>query len=286
MPRRSEKDRFARVCDLYSFDEQILHWGLGHEDADICILPASPRPPLPPSSHLALAGFDEAGRGALAGPVVVGCVHFEFPTAKTHTAEDTGIERREFSFSPSLPLSPPLSLSPRPSLIAHLVGVDDSKRLSPARREDLFERITALSHWGIGTASAAEIDQLGIVPAVSLAARRAYEAMGIEVDLLLCDRGLTLLGHGDAGTRRHGDTSPLPPELSFTKGDSRSLHIAAASILAKVARDRMMLSLHERFPSYGFASNKGYGTAYHLAALRRCGPSTIHRRSFRVNSTQ
>jgi len=211
-----------------------------------------------------LAGFDEAGRGALAGPVVEGCVHFEFPTA------------------PSAPITQSLNLS----ILQPLTGVDDSKRLSPARREDLFERITALSHWGIGTASAAEIDQLGIVPAVSLAARRAYETMGIEVDLLLCDRGLTLLGHGDAGTRRHGDTSPLPPELSFTKGDSRSLHIAAASILAKVTRDRMMLSLHERFPSYGFASNKGYGTAYHLAALRRCGLSTIHRRSFRVNSAQ
>lgn len=240
MTRRSREDHFARACELYAFDESFAV--------------SSPRVSASPSSHLALAGFDEAGRGALAGPVTVGCVHFE-------------------------------SLG---SGLVYLTGVDDSKRLSPARREEMYHRITEVASWGIGWASAQEIDRLGIVPAVSLAARRAYITMGERVNLLLCDRGLSLLSDprleelNDSITQslNHSITQSL--ELSFTKGDSRSLHIAAASILAKVARDRMMLNLHQRFPVYGFAANKGYGTSAHLTALRDNGPSAIHRRSFRV----
>jgi ribonuclease HII len=160
----------------------------------------------------------------------------------------------------------------------------------------MYRRITEVASWGIGWASAQEIDLLGIVPAISLAARRAYSMMGQRVDLLLCDRGLSLLSDlvserlnhltpqaSDPSVSQSPDHSIIQSlELSFTKGDSRSLHIAAASILAKVARDRMMLNLHQRFPVYAFAANKGYGTPAHLAALRENGPSTIHRRSFRV----
>ncbi len=204
--------------------------------------------------------------------------------------------------------TPPLKkVTPRKKqdLTPILTGVDDSKRLSPARREEMYRRITEVASWGVGWASAQEIDRLGIVPAVSLAARRAYSMMGERVDLLLCDRGLSLLSdlaieslnHLQPRTPNHPisqssdlSISQSPDhsitqslELSFTKGDSRSLHIAAASILAKVSRDRiMMLNLHQRFPIYGFASNKGYGTQAHLAALRKNGPSTIHRHTFKV----
>ena len=106
-----------------------------------------------------LAGFDEAGRGALAGPVFVGCVHFPILTR---------------------------------DVLISLIGLDDSKRLTSRKREALLPLIKAHAAWGVGSAGPEEIDALGIVPAVSLAARRAYLKMGIAVDLLLCDRGLTL----------------------------------------------------------------------------------------------
>ncbi|MCK4356631.1 ribonuclease HII, partial [Candidatus Bipolaricaulota bacterium] len=298
MTRRGGEDHFARVRELYAFDESFAV-----SSPRVSASPSprrflSPRPPLSPSPRLALAGFDEAGRGALAGPVTVGCVHFEsLGSGLVSCIETSG--------------TPPLEkVTPRkkqdltPSaLLVHLAGVDDSKCLSPARREEMYHRITEVASWGIGWASAQEIDRLGIVPAVSLAARRAYSMMGERVDLLLCDRGLSLLS--DLAIERLNHLQPRTPnhpislssdlsisqspdlsiiqslELSFTKGDSRSLHIAAASILAKVARDRMMLNLHQRFPVYGFAANKGYGTPAHLAALRENGPSSIHRCSFK-----
>ncbi len=313
MTRRSEEDRFARVCELYAFDEQIRSSVASGLVPDVeGLVPNGRRPSSKDSTAedaknaegfcngkislsdlgdlcgeekrcLSLAGFDEAGRGALAGPVAVGCVHFDLPLQQpSYTRYDA---------TKGIPVASglvPDVVFPK-HLLDHLAGVDDSKRLSPARREEMYHRITEVASWGIGWASAQEIDLLGIVPAISLAARRAYITMGKRVDLLLCDRGLSLLGRGDAGKGRHGENlnlrvpaSPLSPELSFTKGDSRSLHIAAASILAKVARDRIMLNLHQHFPVYAFAANKGYGTPTHLAALRENGPSAIHRRSFRV----
>jgi len=233
------------------------------------------------ATGLTIAGFDEAGRGALAGPVVVGCVHFPFVAS---------------------------GLDPH----VKLAGLDDSKRLSPQKREELYERIYTLAKWGIGCASPSEIDRLGIVPALTLAAKRAYRAMGHRVDLLLLDRGLSLRERhsSKASTAEHAKTAEhcykkegflcelgdlrgemkgashtgrdATPELAFTKGDTKSLHIAAASILAKVSRDQMMARIHMRFPDYGFDRNKGYGTAGHLVALRRLGPTPIHRISFRL----
>jgi ribonuclease HII len=141
-------------------------------------------------------------------------------------------------------------------------------------REALSGRIATLARSGIGLATVEEIDRLGIVPALSLAARRAYHALGERVDLLLLDRGLTL-GKGK-------DACDLPPERSFTRGDASSLHIACASILAKVSRDRAMDLLDGRFPGYGLQKNKGYGTPSHLDALARLGPSPIHRATFRI----
>jgi len=186
-------------------------------------------------SGFLVAGFDEAGRGALAGPLAVGCVSFDL---------DDGCD-----------------------LAAELPFLDDSKRVTPKRREILFEKITSLARFGVGFSSAAEIDRLGIVKAALLASSRAYARMAHPVDVALLDRGLSLSGLG-------------PSEVVLTRGDSRSFHIAAASIVAKVARDRLMVSLDRRFPGYSLFRHKGYGTAAHRAAIGRLGPSKIHRLTF------
>jgi len=200
--------------------------------------------------EILIAGLDEAGRGALAGPVVVGCVHFPV------FSDSSGI-----------------------NMLLELRGLDDSKKLSAKNREALVPRIKERSLWGIGIASAQEIDKIGIVKAVSLAATRSYEAMGAEVDLLLCDRGITVL------LEEHTTRDLMSPlhQLSFIHGDSCSLHIAAASVLAKVARDQIMVDLDSKYLCYGFASHKGYGTAAHLDALRKLGPSSMHRKTFKYN---
>ena len=180
-----------------------------------------------------VAGLDEAGRGALAGPVVAGAV--------------------------ILPVN-----SKQEGLWAE---VQDSKLLSPARREALAARIQAqAAAWSLGEASAAEIDASGIAPATRLAMRRAVQALSPPPDHLLIDwvqlKSLNL------------------PQQSFTKGDLRIVSIASASILAKVHRDRLLCQLHEEFPAYGFHSHKGYAARSHLAAIEKCGPCPAHRRSF------
>ena len=180
-----------------------------------------------------VAGLDEAGRGALAGPVVAGAV--------------------------ILPVN-----SKQEGLWAE---VQDSKLLSPARREALAARIQAqAAAWSLGEASAAEIDASGIAPATRLAMRRAVQALSPPPDHLLIDwvqlKSLNL------------------PQQSFTKGDLRIVSIAAASILAKVHRDRLLCHLHENYPAYGFHSHKGYAVPSHLAAIERFGPCPAHRRSF------
>ena len=180
-----------------------------------------------------VAGLDEAGRGALAGPVVVGAVILPA------NCKQEGL----------------------------WAEVQDSKLLSPARREALAARIRAqAAAWSLGEASAAEIDASGIAPATRLAMRRAVQAPSPPPDHLLIDwvqlKSLNL------------------PQQSFTKGDLRIVSIAAASILAKVHRDRLLCQLHENYPAYGFHSHKGYAVPSHLAAIERFGPCPAHRRSF------
>ncbi len=180
-----------------------------------------------------IAGLDEAGRGALAGPVVAGAV-----IPPTDCAQE-GV----------------------------WAEVQDSKLLSPARREELAGQIQAqAAAWSVGEASAAEIDAIGIAPATRLAMRRAVQTLTPPADHLLIDwvqlKALNL------------------PQLSFTKGDQRIVSIAAASILAKVYRDRLLCQLHEEYPEYGFHSHKGYGAQTHLAAIERFGPCPEHRHSF------
>lgn len=151
--------------------------------------------------------------------------------------------------------------------LAALDGVCDSKVLPPRRREELERRIaeTALAV-GFGLASASEIDAFGILPATRLAMRRAIANLSITADFLLVD------------------AVRLPEEIvnqkSIVRGDALCFSVAAASIVAKVRRDRLMAELDGLYPGYGFARHKGYGTAQHWAALRALGPCPIHRRTF------
>jgi ribonuclease HII len=180
-----------------------------------------------------VAGLDEAGRGALAGPVTVGAV----------------------------------ILPPDPHLTRTLRGVRDSKLMTPLARTHHAEDIrTAARAWSLGWASAEEIDDLGIAAATRLAAERALAALTILPDALLTDFNLK------------PDTDL--PLTSMVKGDQRSLTIAAASVLAKTARDTLMCELDATFPGYGLAKHKGYGTSIHRVAIERLGHSPIHRKTF------
>lgn len=156
---------------------------------------------------------------------------------------------------------------PEPGLMAVLKGVRDSKELTPGRRETWSRRIKELAlAWGVGFASHAEIDDCGIIYATRLAAYRALDDSKIHPQHLLLDYIFL-------------PDNPLP-QTSLIKGDGRSLSIAAASILAKTARDAWLCELDEKYPGYGFNDNKGYCTPGHLQALARLGPSPVHRQSY------
>ncbi len=146
-------------------------------------------------------------------------------------------------------------------------GVNDSKKLSEKKREMLFDKIKdeALAY-SIATASAEEIDEINILQATFLAMRRAVEGLNIKPDIALID-----------GNKEPGLDIPM---RTIVKGDARSASIAAASILAKVTRDRYMLEMAEKYPQYKFDKHKGYGTKLHYEMLDTYGPSEIHRQSF------
>lgn len=181
-----------------------------------------------------VAGLDEAGRGALAGPVVAGAV--------------------------VLPLD---SLT----LEKDLDGVQDSKTLTPAQREMAYATIREIAlAVGVGIIPADTIDHIGIVAATRAAMREAISELASPPDALIIDY-LTL------------PDCPLP-QRALPKADSHSLSVAAASIVAKVTRDRIMVALETACPGYGFAQHKGYGTPQHLQAIAQLGPSPVHRLSF------
>ncbi len=181
-----------------------------------------------------VAGLDEAGRGAWAGPVAAAAV----------------------------------ILSPASDLVTRLKGVRDSKQMSPAQRTRWAEVIRAVAlAWGVGFASSLEIDALGILPATRLAMQRALAQLDLAPEHLLLD-----------AVRLPG---VLLPQTALIKGDSRVLSIAAASVLAKTERDRLMVKLEEEFPGYSFARHKGYGTVIHRMALESLGPCGQHRVSFK-----
>src|SRR5512143_2160593 len=193
-----------------------------------------------------VAGLDEAGRGALAGPVAVGAV--------------------------ILPADPSLLRARRKALAAPMAGVRDSKQMTPSERELAAPRIKGLAlSWGVGFASAAEIDSEGIVLATRLAALRALDYLFVLPEYLLTDFRLEL-------------PELDVPQTALVKGDVRCLSIAAASVLAKTARDALMREMDRQLPGYGLGKHKGYGTAEHLLALQSRGYSPIHRRSFHVKS--
>jgi ribonuclease HII len=145
-------------------------------------------------------------------------------------------------------------------------GLNDSKKLTEVKREALFDPIFSMADVGVGIASVEEIDQLNILQANHLAMQRAVAALKARPTLALVD-----------GNR----APPLSIRVqTIIKGDSKSLSIAAASIIAKVTRDRIMVTLDAVHPGYGFAQHKGYGTAAHSQALQRLGPCAIHRKSF------
>ncbi len=180
-----------------------------------------------------VGGVDEAGRGALAGPVFAAVV----------------------------------ALSPDPRIEARLSGVDDSKKLAAAARVRLAAQVRMqAAACGIGFATAVEIDRYGILPATRLAIHRALLEMDLLPDHLLVD----YLALPDV---------PIP-QTRLVKGDARALSIAAASILAKTARDAHMLELARQYPGYRWSRNMGYGTAAHREALAALGPCPEHRRSF------
>lgn len=146
-------------------------------------------------------------------------------------------------------------------------GLDDSKKLSEKKRERLYDIITAsAAAWGIGVSSVEEIDRLNILEASLLAMRRAVEAVGVEADLLLVD------GNQTKGFKQ--------PAAAVVGGDAKSQSIAAASVLAKVTRDRMMAALDLEYPEYGLARHKGYPTREHRLAIFLHGPSACHRQTF------
>ena len=180
-----------------------------------------------------ICGVDEAGRGPLVGSVVAGAVVLD---------PDNPIE-----------------------------GLKDSKKLTAARREYLYEQIMEKAKaWGVGEASPVEIDEINILQATMLAMRRAIEdltsRLGAWPDKALID----------------GNRCPELPIAAeaIVKGDAKEPAISAASIVAKVTRDRQMMSLHERHPEYGFAQHMGYPTEAHFAALKQYGVCDQHRRSF------
>jgi ribonuclease HII len=182
-----------------------------------------------------VAGIDEVGRGPLAGPVVAAAAILDRARA-------------------------PASL---------LKLIDDSKKLTEARRERAYEAMIASGcvHYAVGEASVVEIDEINILQATFLAMRRALAALDLRPAHVLIDGNKVPPGLGCAAE-------------AIVGGDARSYSIAAASILAKVTRDRQMAALAEKFPGYGWESNRGYGSAGHLAALKQLGPTPHHRMSF------
>ena len=177
-----------------------------------------------------IAGVDEVGRGPLAGPVVAAAV----------------ILPQDFD----------------------VLGIDDSKKLSPKKREELFDiiREKALA-WSVGWVGPERIDEINILEATKEAMTQAVQGLSLQPDHVLIDGNFTV-------------RALALPQTAIVKGDANSTSIAAASILAKVTRDRYMEEMDSVYPGYAFASNKGYGTKAHYDGLKAQGPTPIHRKTF------
>ena len=180
-----------------------------------------------------IAGIDEAGRGPLAGPVVVG----------------VAIMKPE----------------------SFIEGINDSKKISESKREKLYEQITEEAiDWSVGIVTEKEIDEINILNATKRALEKALDNLKVRPDRILVD------------ALEHIDTKGVP-YTSVIKGDAKIYSISAASIIAKVTRDRIMREYDEVYPEYGFAKHKGYGTAAHISAIKENGPCPLHRKTFIKN---
>lgn len=184
-----------------------------------------------------VAGMDEVGRGAIAGPVTIGVV----------------------AVDPSVDHVP--------------AGLADSKLLTPKRREAMVPVVKQWGiAWAIGSASAEEIDRLGIMTALSLAASRALAGLSVRPDVVILDGNNSFIAQEPGG----------PRVVTRIKADQTCASVAAASVIAKVDRDALMTSLHEQHPHYAWDKNKGYGAQVHTQALREHGTTTLHRRSWNL----
>ncbi len=180
-----------------------------------------------------ICGIDEAGRGPLAGPVVIGAV-----------------------------------ILPQDSFIE---GVNDSKKISEKKREKIYDQIIEEAvAWSVGIVDEKTIDEINILNATKLGVKLALEGLKQKPDVIMVD------------ALNNMDTLGIP-YISVIKGDAKNYSIAAASIIAKVTRDRMMKEWDDVYPAYGFAKHKGYGTAEHIRIIKEQGPCSIHRRSFIKN---
>ena len=184
------------------------------------------------AGHARICGVDEAGRGPLAGPVVAAAVVLDASVLQGSVWQK----------------------------------LDDSKKMSAAARNTLFEAIMKSADVGVGICDVDDIEHLNILGATMQAMAKAVAGLNRQADLALID----------------GNRKPVLAceAITIVKGDAKSLSIAAASVIAKVTRDRIMAELAEQFPGYGWERNAGYGTAEHMAALRRLGVTPAHRQSF------
>jgi len=227
-------------------------------------------------------GLDEVGRGPLAGPVVAAAcaINPKYEYRNSKQIQNSNVENSKHVSDFDIRFSN--------------LGVNDSKKLSEKRRQEIYGEIT--SHpaiaWGIGIVSEEVIDKINILEATKLAMQEAIknlekkysiksEASDFmlcpwQVDYLLID-GNFILNLNEAS---YAKGSGVPKQKSIIKGDQKVFSISAASIIAKVTRDRIMLKMHQEYPNYGFDGHKGYGTATHIKAIKTFGPCKIHRKSF------
>jgi ribonuclease HII len=189
-----------------------------------------------------VAGIDEAGRGPLAGPVVAAAVIFSY----------------------QFPISNKFS-------IKQFLKIKDSKKLSEKQREEIYEFLVNCPQvkWGVGIVSEKIIDKINILEATKLAMKKSFAKL--SPDFILIDGNFTL---------RQAQGKKYIPQKSIIKGDQKVFSISAASIIAKVTRDRLMQKYHKKYPQYGFDKHKGYGTRAHFASLEKFGACKIHRKTF------
>jgi len=198
-----------------------------------------------------VVGLDEAGRGPLAGPVVAAavCCNFQFSIYNLEPLRCNSAELSQSIFNNPI-----------------LNKINDSKKMTPKAREEIYEAITKHNHirWGIGIVSEKIIDKINILEATKLAMQKALKKL--KPDYLLLDGNFAI--------------NSIVRQKSIIKGDQIVFSISVASIIAKVTRDRLMEKYHKKYPKYGFDKHKGYGTELHIKMLKKYGPCKIHRKTF------